>query len=169
MKPINFPANRKMKRPPSWSWMGSLGRIDYVDVPGNRFDWEHEDIFSPWGAKTRGNGYSSTSQGPSGSAADVTELDVVVRPFRFVSELGTDWQFFFDDRVPRQEGSTMSCVVVAKEKGAHNVQDKKHYVLLVEREKSGEPKQKLFRRIGVGFVSGKHIMWEMSAAKGKLS
>jgi len=163
MRPIDFSAAPMVRAPPSWSWMGSLGQIDYVEVPGNKFDWEKEDIHPPW---TR----PGTNTSRRGRKVE-TELSAKVRQFQHdFTGIEKDREIIFDDSKSRPTGQILQCVVIARKKPSSDGQEKTRYILVVEKVGKCGPQNTdtLFKRIGVGYVPAKLILWDRQATDGKI-
>ena len=174
LRPIAFSAERRkgggVLLPPSWSWMGYEGGIDYFDPPFRAVGWETREIRSPWEQKKRTNGLNGGGGGggdggllpgavntrTSVTQQDVTELEVRVRSFDLESARGDpDTEIVYDDPDNLPDGGTgQKCVLIAKHKFAED-----YWVLVLGPDKIiSEPRDMpVYRRVGVGKMFGEYI------------
>lgn len=140
--------------PPTWSWMGYEGGIEYLDLPFGRVGWEEGDIHpvGAWGSDT-------------GSDAAGLGLSVVARGFGDDGTLGGS--VALDD--PGRTGGLMpglKCVVLgrlsAPRPGPERpVGVRTHFVLLVTAWDALEARGgSVYHRVGVGSVPGSWIQLE---------
>ena len=157
LKHIDFPAERNI-HVPSWSWMAYTGGIEYADPPFQRAIWETDDIVPPW---TRGNIQDTSSVPPYG----VVAIPAKVREYEIIEERPNDVKLVFDRaRTSGSEGRRAHCVVVARsnERGLDR-QKRRYYVLLVSpTQQKMDRNVQAFRRVGAGYMLGKHIALDAS-------
>ncbi|OSS51061.1 hypothetical protein B5807_04075 [Epicoccum nigrum] len=157
MLPIDFPAKRNI-HVPSWSWMAYTGGIDYADPPFRQADWETSDVVPPW---TRGDAHNTSSAPLDGSVT----IPATVRKYLTTEEKAGEVRLVFDQATTSDShGRDAYCVVVARSNQRKlDRQQKRYYVLLVmptqHRLHRGVH---AFRRIGVGYMLGKHIALDTS-------
>lgn len=160
LKLIEFPADRKI-RIPSWSWMAYEGGIDYCDPPLQTADWETKEIVSPW------------SESPSTESAPQTEdlaLTVTVRDFDLRGRGQNEMRLFYDtNQTTASDGTRSQCVVVARSKEGRTDREKMCYVLLVGATGSFTMRgEKIYKRMGAGFMLGKFITLDGDGVVGKV-
>ncbi|KAF9882273.1 tol-like protein [Colletotrichum karsti] len=160
LKPIDFTSSPESAAP-TWSWMAHEGGIDYLDPPFQQMEWEQNEIEPPWSV----TGGGSDGYNPS-------HLKVVVRPFDVAGAPGRktgDIRFIYDNPNRRATSDRQGpmCVVIAKEKQDKPAGEKRHYVLVVlSIPGATEQGQKLFTRLGVGYMPGKCITLEGTGNRG---
>ena len=145
--------------------MAYKGGIDYTDPPFQTADWETHDIVPPW---TRGGQRETDSAPHDGDVA----LLVSVRNFTVVRRGQDDVKLVYDkERSTASDGyrALGQCVIVARSKERRSDRDKRHYVLLVQRTNLiGARKEKLFTRVGAGYMLGRYISLDQPGVAGKL-
>ena len=143
LKPITFPSDRE--RVPSWSWMSFSGGIDYFSLTWNGFVWQ--DLQSPWPCPTDAtsrNAFAGNVQAFDRSAAEDTEFSIV-------------FDNPADSELPR-----LMAIVLGIEKVQKEIEDKKHYILVVKPKTTIEPvSDTLYERIGAGYLPGKCLKGEV--------
>ncbi|KAJ4290397.1 hypothetical protein N0V90_010613 [Kalmusia sp. IMI 367209] len=152
MQLIDFPAERNI-RVPSWSWMAYTGGIDYTDPPFQTAEWVKDEISPPW---TRGEDWAwSTESAPQ--THDIA-LSVLVRNFSVARKSKDEVELTYDIERTASDGQRTQCVIVARSRVEKLAADKTHYVLLVAPEKTLTKRgDKVYRRVGAGFMPGKYI------------
>jgi hypothetical protein len=160
--PINFPAERNI-RVPSWSWMAYVGGIDYTDPPFQTAEWETADIIPPW---TRGGQRDTESAPQDGHVA----LLVSVRDFTVAHRRQDEVKLTYDtERSTASDSRRPQCVIVARSKEGRSDRDKRHYVLLVQQTQSSSGrKEKVYKRVGAGYMLGKYISLDQPGVAGKI-
>ena len=149
---INFPIERNI-HVPSWSWMAYTGGIDYADPPFKQAEWETSDIVPPW---TRGDVQNNSSAPLDGFVA----IPATVREYLSTAEKEGEVRLVFDQVRPSgSHGRDAYCVVVARSNQRKLAKlSKRYYVLLVSpTQQRSDRGVQAFRRIGVGYMLGKHI------------
>jgi hypothetical protein len=150
---IVFPLGRNVSVP-SWSWMAYRGGIDYLDPPFEKTDWEKTDIHAPW---TRSSGEISGAVETTHRAAGM-ELTATVRDYNVAGSRPDEAKIVYDMERDRSDGSRAQCVVVAKSKDGKTDKEKRHYVLIVVPTKLTGPRgEKIYKRVGAGYMLGKYI------------
>ncbi|CAM1505192.1 Fc.00g108290.m01.CDS01 [Cosmosporella sp. VM-42] len=150
LKAIDFSEHREYVMP-SWSWMAYEGGIDYLDPPFQKVDWEKSEVEPPW----------SHTGGGSDDSHDSRVLKVVVRSFNVAGHQPDEIKLIYDnpERKATSDGQRPMCIVVAKAKEGASVRRKRHYVLIVINTGSMTARgQKVFTRLGVGYMPGKYIV-----------
>ncbi|KAF2188522.1 hypothetical protein K469DRAFT_565361, partial [Zopfia rhizophila CBS 207.26] len=150
LTPIVFPVERN-SRVPTWSWMAYKGGIDYGDPPFQTADWEKNEIRPPW---TRGD------NGHVDSAHQDTEmaLGATVRDFTVAGRKADEVKLIYDTERTASDGQRRQCVIVARSKDGKTDKDKRHYVLIVTpTDATAARGDKIYKRVGAGFMLGKHI------------
>ncbi|KAF4982594.1 hypothetical protein FZEAL_1826 [Fusarium zealandicum] len=135
---------------PSWSWMAFKGGIDYLDPPFQKVDWEEAEVKPPWTQTSGGSDDSHSSH----------YLQVGVRSFNVAGYQPGEIRLVYDnpERRATSEGQRPMCVIIAKLKQENLDQDKIHYVLIVLSTPGLTPwGQRIFTRLGVGYMPGKYI------------
>ncbi|KAF2677147.1 HET-domain-containing protein [Lentithecium fluviatile CBS 122367] len=85
-------------------------------------------------------------------------LTGTVRDFNTAGRKRDEVRLRFDVEKPATDGQRAQCVVFAKEREGRSDRDKRHYVLLVaSTQNTTEHGEKVYKRIGAGFMSGKYI------------
>jgi hypothetical protein len=155
MVPIPWDKDRSI-HVPTWSWMGRTGTIDYLNLDGNQFDWEKDDIHPPW-----------TGKGQN-VQPDAVDLEATVRRFDLGSLRNLQSSITYDmqvDDVP----SKGECVIVARTKDGGAIQ-KKYYILVVSATgKTATTGEAIYSRIGVGHTPGGCILWGQSKTLARIS
>lgn len=157
---ISFNANLRI---PSWSWMAYKGGIDYTDPPFQSADWETKEIIPPW----TGGGLRHTDTGLH--HGDVT-LSAVVRSFAVHGRGHNEVELTYDTgKTTASDGQAASCVVVAKAKKAHSDAERRFYVLLVTpmQQMTGRG-ERVYERVGAGYMAGKFIALEKEGVRAKI-
>lgn len=147
--------------PPTWSWMGYQGAIEYLDMKFGRIDWEKGDICSPWPSSAKGTwSYGGDAHGRG------LELKVIARDFQ-VRHVDAIEGIVFDDPRTRELGSELKCVVLGRLKTpAESYGERPHYVLVVAAE-DARPGQ-VYRRVGVGSLPGHLIDFDQPGTPGRV-
>jgi hypothetical protein len=152
MRLIHFPLERNI-RVPSWSWMAYTGGIEYTDPPWQSADWEKDEISPPWTRED--DGTQGTQSAPHN--LDMA-LKVVVRDFNLAGRLKDEVFLTYDIEKTASDGQRTQCVIVARSRTEHLVRNKIHYVLLVAAENRLMNRgDKIYKRVGAGFMPGKYI------------
>ena len=152
--PIDFPPERNIKVP-SWSWMAYKGGIDYTDPPFQSAEWETKELIPPW---TRGGEVRTDSAPQDGEIA----LLATVRDFTVAGRRQDEVDLTYDTgRTTASDGKRAQCIIVAKAREGKMDRDRRHYVLLVTpTQKATGRGEKLYERVGAGFMLGKYITLE---------
>ncbi|KAK7178832.1 heterokaryon incompatibility protein [Paraphaeosphaeria sporulosa] len=147
MRLINFPPERNI-RVPSWSWMAYVGGIEYTDPPLGSADWAKDEI-SP--------------------SLDMTFLNAVIRDFNLAGRLKDEAHLTYDIERTASDSRRTQCVIVARSKGEKYDRDKTHYVLLVTAERELMDRgEKVYKRVGAGFMPGKYIALHVPGIPAKI-
>ncbi|KAK1977645.1 heterokaryon incompatibility protein-domain-containing protein [Colletotrichum cereale] len=160
LKPIDF-SSSLLSAAPTWSWMAHEGGIDYLDPAFDNTEWEDTEIEPPW----------SVTGGGSDGSHDTSYLNVVVRSFGVAGYMADEVKFIYDN-TQRKVSSLRNpegprCVVVARCKEGASVREKRHYVLVVAGTGNTTSRgQKIFSRLGVGYMPGKYIELGEDCLKG---
>lgn len=152
MLPIDFPAKRNI-HVPSWSWMAYTGGIDYADPPFKEAEWETSDIVPPW---TRGDAYNTSSAPLDGSIT----IPATVRKYMTAEEKAGEVRLVFDQvRTSGSHGREAYCVVVARsnQRKLDKLRKRYHVLLVAPTQHRLNRDVQAFKRIGVGYMLGKHI------------
>ncbi|KAJ8131727.1 hypothetical protein O1611_g1897 [Lasiodiplodia mahajangana] len=132
---------------PTWSWMAYQGGIDYLAPEFDKTDWETGDIQPPW---------SNTNGMPAHSPK--TKLVATARDFNVAGSREAEAKLIYDTDRQRPGGTRrVQCVVVAKSKHGQVNADRRYYVLIVEPTDSTNDVEKVYERVGAGFMLGKFI------------
>ncbi|KAL6704961.1 hypothetical protein ACN47E_007506 [Coniothyrium glycines] len=160
LTPISFTNNVRI---PTWSWMAYKGGIDYTDPPFRSANWETRELKAPW---TRGN-LRHTDTGPQ--QGDVALL-AMVRTFAVAGRRGDEVRLSYDTgRTSASDGQAAQCVIVAKAKEARSDSERRHYVLLVTPTRQAEARgEKVYERVGAGYMLGKFIRLEEPGVAAKI-
>lgn len=152
MRLINFPFERNI-RVPSWSWMAYTGGIEYTDPPWRSADWEKDEISPPWTREDDG------SQGTQSTPHHLDmALKAVVRDFNLAGRSKDEVLLTYDIERTASDGQRTQCVIVARSRMEEMVRNKTHYVLLVAAERTPTDRgDKVYKRVGAGFMPGKYI------------
>ncbi|KAH7093393.1 hypothetical protein FB567DRAFT_173596 [Paraphoma chrysanthemicola] len=135
---IEFPSNQD--KVPTWSWMAwaggkdNSGGIDYFHPPYGRIDWK--DVQSPW-AQTDANKVHILTA--FAKCFDTTDSDDLI----------------YDD--PQSKPNDVKCIVLGVQAGTMDLDDKKHYVLLISPSPSLNGK---WERVGAGILYGRDIQFD---------
>jgi hypothetical protein len=141
---------------PSWSWMAYRGGIDYFEPPFDKIEWEKNDIHPPW---TRGNESARAAETSHRDAG--IELVAVARDFNVAGSQINEVKIIYDTESNKSDGSRARCVIVARSKESKSVSDKRHYVLIVvSTHQTGTGGDKIYKRVGAGYMPGKYIALE---------
>lgn len=151
LTPIVFPLERNVKVP-SWSWMAYKGGIDYLEPPFDGVDWEDKEIHAPW----TGGGHEDTSSAHEDGGL---QLIATVRNFDVKGRRADEVRLVYDDTErSASDGQRPQCVIVARSKDGKTEKEKRCYVLIVMPMVAvGARGEKMYRRIGAGFMLGKYI------------
>jgi len=151
---IVFPQGRNVSVP-TWSWMAYRGGIDYLDPPFEKTDWEKADIHPPW---TRGSGETARAAETTHFDASM-ELTATARDYNVAGSRIDEAKIVYDMERNKSDGSRVQCVVVAKSKEGRTDREKRHYVLIVVPTKLTGPRgEKIYTRVGAGYMLGKYIV-----------
>ncbi|KAE9363831.1 HET-domain-containing protein [Stipitochalara longipes BDJ] len=150
---IAFPPERTIVVP-SWSWMGYKGAIDYLDLPLGGVDWLPDVILSPWAE-------GGTESWHTGDDKGVVALSATAKVFKIGKQDEDNFGTFYDRNEPsKTEEKTLRCVVVGKRmvRAKTPANEITHYVLLIAPKKTESPRgEKVYERVGVGYMAGKFI------------
>jgi hypothetical protein len=167
LTPIEFPPGRALLVP-TWSWMRYEGAIDYLDVPLGEVEWElpDDEIRGPW---TAGGAVSWHT----GDGKGVVALSATARSFKMVESGTEDFGLFYDMRTPSDtEEKALKCVIAGKMrmKVGFPTGEATHYVLLIMPKKMNSPRgEKIYERVGVGYMAGKFIDLVATGSAGLVS
>jgi len=139
---------------PSWSWMAVIGGIEFIDAPGSGIDWQ-PDVTWPLS--------NNKADDMDASSADLSNYRDTL-----ALRLNAPVRSLVDPRhedIVLDDGSTMipeltKCVVIGKSKWPANDEDKTCYTLIVlpfDGHSTG-----VWKRIGVGVMSGRHVALDES-------
>lgn len=141
---------------PTWSWMAYSGGIDYLDPLFGETEWEKTDVHPPWTRKHQVSAFAETSRHDA-----VTELVVTVRDYDTTKALVHEMKLVYDSDEVRSDGARPQCVVIARTRPRGSIQDARHYVLIVvSANMRSSDSHKIYKRIGAGYMLGKHIQLE---------
>ncbi|KAI8626068.1 hypothetical protein F5Y19DRAFT_488559 [Xylariaceae sp. FL1651] len=150
---ILFPPERKATVP-TWSWMAYRGGIDYLDLPFNQTEWRANDIQPP---RIKSNSIRTQRAETSPSDSGM-ELIATARRFNIAGHQDGEVGVVYDRARDKSDDSQPQCVVIARSKVGNTDQEKKHYILLVSPTKStGRGGDRVYERVGAGFMLGKFI------------
>lgn len=155
--------------PPSWSWMGFSGAIEYLDLPLGQVAWREEELVSPWLGSEPGTWYSSDC------AANAVSLPVVVRDLDVSELLFMPMQMAYGGSIvldvptahlPGGVELALKCIVLGELKYLPQAysQPETHAVLIVRSESQSTRGEQIYRRIGIGFVPGNWISHERGSS-----
>jgi hypothetical protein len=136
--------------------MGYEGAIDYLDLPLGGMEWElpDDEILGPWAE-------GGTESWHTGDGKGVVALSATARRFKMDRDNGEDFELFYDMAKPSQmEEKALKCVVAGKRrmKAGFPTNETTHYVLLIAPKKTDSPRRdKIYKRVGVGYMAGKFI------------
>lgn len=140
--------------------MGRTGVIDYLNLDGNQFEWEKDDIHPPW-----------TGKEPN-VQPDVVDLEATVRQFDLGSPRNPQSSISFDmqvGNVPCNVPSKGECVIVARTKDG-GAAKKKYYILVVSASgKTATTGEAIYQRIGVGHTPSSCILWDQPKTSVRIS
>jgi hypothetical protein len=138
---------------PTWSWMAYKGGIDYLDPPFEKTDWEKSDIHPPW---TRGGEAARMAETEHYDAG--IELVARARDYNVAGSRIGEVRLVYDTELNSSDGIRVQCVVVAKSKEGKTNNEKRHYVLIVvSTNLTGAGGDKIYKRVGAGYMLGKYI------------
>lgn len=154
MSPIIFRKYRDINIP-SWSWMGNKGGIDYIDPPWESAEWEMNEIIPPWTKRKPSLSQEKSSDEPIRISARVRDYNVSGRRYDEVKlEFDTGETSLFENERPQ-------CVIVAKAKLPTAPREKRFYVVLVAwTGQKSEQLERVYKRVGAGYMLGKFITLE---------
>ena len=132
---ISFP---KGKSVPSWSWMGVMGPIAYLDAPYGQVKW-NDEVVSPFPLEPDANDLSQ----------DVGDLRAVARDI--AQDVQTS-KLIFDREAEAPNVENLKCVIVGSDKDELTQSDQNHYVLLVAAVDKKEDCSD-YKRVGVAVLS----------------
>ncbi|KAF9735146.1 hypothetical protein PMIN03_007382 [Paraphaeosphaeria minitans] len=163
MRLINFPFERNILVP-SWSWMAYTGGIEYTDPPWRSADWEKDEISPPWTRKDDG------TQGAQSAPHHLDmALKAVVRDFNLAGRSKEEVFLTYDVERTASDGQRTQCVIVARSRMETSVRDKTHYVLLVAAERMALKRgEKVYKRVGAGFMPGKYIAQDVPGTPARI-
>jgi hypothetical protein len=129
MKKIPFnPESNRGRRSPTWSWMKYEGGIGYVDPKGHTVKWNQSITW------------------PTSDNKEQMRLEGEARRFTYPDIMDPRTvELTYDEEKP-EDVDSLRCVVL----GTDEVQER-HYVLLV-REMVTDDKERIWGRVGVGFL-----------------
>jgi hypothetical protein len=136
--------------------MAYQGGIDYLDLGFDKADWEKDDIQPPW---TRAGGARPKRAETSHNGARM-ELIARVRDFNVAGSRAQEVKLLYDTDRRRSDGARVQCVIIAKSKEDRADRadaDRRHYVLIVEPTNRISGGEKIYERVGAGFMIGKFI------------
>jgi hypothetical protein len=136
---IKYPRNQNV---PSWSWMSCSGPIDYFPLTFFGFDWPS----------------LKTTWSNSAVAGSKTHIEAMVQEINLSAAKDFEADIIFD--IPTQVDHTkVMAVVLGIEKGDTEVQDKRHYILVVVPKKTWG--HALYSRVGAGHIPGRCLVEEV--------
>jgi len=139
LEQIAFPSDRE--RVPSWSWMSVSGGIDYLSFDSwkwRRYEWQV--IQPPWSCPP-----IRTPNAFHGQA----------RSFHLSIARVNEYQLTFDNPLDSAL-SESKALVLAIERDFLEIEDKRHYVLVVRPKADLSPDgMALYERIGAGYMPGR--------------
>jgi len=163
---IRFPTRRRgngtaaadAQEVPTWSWMAYRGGIDYLDPEFKETEWERRDIRPPW-----------TGGGVGSAPGDPVELFTTVRDYDpAAARSAGDSKLVFDGDRQASDASLSQCVVVAHAKEPREVGNRRYYVLLVAMTGSTADGDKVYKRVGAGYMLGKYIALEKPGTSARI-
>jgi hypothetical protein len=161
MMPIVFPIERNV-RVPSWSWMAYQGGIDYADPPFQTADWEMKEVRPPWTSDRTEDGETTHSE--IGMA-----LKATVRDFSLAGRRADEAKLVYDTEKTGSNCGRSQCVIVARSREGSKDKDKRHYVLIVAPTQStASHEEKLYKRVGAGYMLGKYIALDKPGTEAKI-
>lgn len=154
---------------PTWSWMAYDGGIDFLDLPLGGVDWlpPMDAIQSPWAS-------GGTNMWHTGDGKESVELKAWARPF-IAGHLNTglttthnEIMIVYDNPglMMKRSGDPL-CVVVGRGKNNNMAEgDILHYVLVItpsQETSNTKSENKMYERVGVGYMQGKFLDFELPA------
>ncbi|EYB26011.1 hypothetical protein FG05_02152 [Fusarium graminearum] len=139
---IQFCPSPSDTRVPSWSWMAYTGSIEYISAEFGGTEWE--TVQTQW---------DSDSNKTDDSVLIAEAFDYTISDENSTAS-DNDSTLTFDSSSGLSEGVT-KCVVLGKQKGTQQDQEKIHYVLLVRTKPNLG--QAIYERVGAGRLRGKWI------------
>ncbi|KAH9909794.1 hypothetical protein F4778DRAFT_14888 [Xylariomycetidae sp. FL2044] len=153
LTPITFSVGRSISVP-SWSWMAYSGGIDYLELPFETTEWEKDEIHPPW---------TRDSRNPSQRAETLPrypgmELEAVARDFNVAGRREGEASIRYDLERRWSDGDRTQCVVVARAKDGGSLDQRRHYVMIVSSKRPlAAEGDRIYKRVGSGYMLGKHI------------
>ncbi|KAF2849504.1 hypothetical protein T440DRAFT_398982, partial [Plenodomus tracheiphilus IPT5] len=159
---IDFPTKRNI-RVPSWSWMAYKGGIKYNDPEFGSANWETKELIAPW---TRGGDRATDSAPQHGDIA----ILATVRDFALGGRQQHEADLVYDTgRTTGSDGARAQCVIVARSKEARSDAERRYDVLLVvPKLVTASRGEKMYERVGAGYMLGKFIIWDRPGIAAKI-
>ncbi|KAI1121969.1 hypothetical protein F5Y10DRAFT_255134 [Nemania abortiva] len=152
---ISFSSHRNISVP-TWSWMAYQGGIDYLAPEFDNTDWETDDIQPPW---------SNESEIPANDSR--TKFVVTAREFKVAGWRESEVKLVYDTDRQRPGGTRrVQCVIVARSRHGQSDAEKRYYVLIVEPTGPINDVEKVYERVGAGFMLGKFITQDKPGVRG---
>ncbi|KAH8680098.1 heterokaryon incompatibility protein-domain-containing protein [Tricladium varicosporioides] len=148
---IKYPSDWNV---PSWSWMGYMGEISYMDIPFEQVEWSDAVKWEP--------SKSAELQGPVREFRNCTIEPQNTECAIFAEGANkTGWLKF--DREDITDTQRLKCVVVGR--AVRRARKGKHYYVLVvvQRLEGGH-----YERVGVGSIQGRNISFEGGEFEGRI-
>lgn len=137
--------------PPSWSWMGYEGAVDYLDLPLGGVDWIEGAVQGPWSRPVRPEAEEATGLSAQARLFCKAPVRDDLGDVAIVLDAGGD-----EYARAGREWKNWACVVVGTRRvfnGANlPVPVRRHYILIVSPSRGGR-----YERVGVGYMPGRFI------------
>lgn len=151
---MKFPANRGISVVPSWSWMAYKGSIQYLKLQFDGFEWL--DVESPWSSSAL---QAARTEGHTpGLALRAKAQNYDFNPTVYVpgANMQSEGLLYFDNPGGTSQPKT-ACVVLGIEKEGQSLAEKQHYVIIIAERTQDRSANKVYERVGAGYLVGKHI------------
>ncbi|KAI8941650.1 hypothetical protein NX059_002863 [Plenodomus lindquistii] len=162
LEPIDF-RSKGHDRVPSWSWMAYQGGIDYAGPPFGLVCWETAELKAPW---TR----LGSQAADSAPQHDEIALQAVVRDYSIGGAQSDEFELTWDRPSTADTNSQIAqCCVVARAKEATTAAELRYDVLIViAKHVSASHGERMYERVGAGWMLGKFIMWNEPGVAAKI-
>lgn len=141
LRPIEFPPEHAILKPPSWSWMAHNGGIDYVSPEFGRVDWGA--INSPWFPEVE------------------DKISLIMEASDYHVEGCQDGQckIVLDEPDKHSQTAAGKCVIMGTERpgeGSALSSDaqRKHFILVIKETVKDGKGECIYERIGAGYLLG---------------
>ncbi|KAI1102455.1 HET-domain-containing protein [Jackrogersella minutella] len=148
LRAIVYPNNRTV---PSWSWMAYSGGISYFDAPFGGVDWKTDNLEIPCQQDGRFRNSTQTRAGKPDPEiiTSAMGINMDVHGEEILSRLTFD-------EVDVADHSNLRCVVLGKDKGGGQGEDK-YYVMVIK--PCSADCLGVYTRVGVGSLLERHILF----------